>query len=306
MNFWFSLNNPKYHIMALTVISFFTCTNNTPEKKSVMDMSLYQMDTKITVKLPKKLQELSGLTLSPDGRLFGHDDEKGEIYEIDQSSGSIMKSFSLGRKSLKKDFEGIAYTKDLIYMVTSDGQIYEFKEGENKSSVSYKKYDTKLTSKYNIEGLCYDHTTESLLLACKAYPGKGYNGKRAVYSFSLTDKKLDKEPRFLISIDEINELTEKGITEKLGDFFLLTDSKFAPSGIERHPEKGSFYILSSREPLIIEISKEGKLMGIILLDKKHHNQPEGITFGKDLSLVIGDEGGDGKSKITIYSVKQNN
>jgi hypothetical protein len=42
-----------------------------------------------------------------------------------------------------------------------------------------------------------------------------------------------------------------------------------------------------------------------MLDKKHHNQPEGITFAKNLSLLIGDEGGNGKAKITTYPATRN-
>jgi len=286
--------------MLLIVLLLLSCTNNTPEKGSMIETSSYNIDQKKILELPKKLKELSGLTMTLDGRLFGHNDERADIYQIDQSTGSIIKSFSVGEKILKKDFEGIAIVDDLFYLVTSSGEIYEFSEGEDKSSVSYKKYKTKLTSKNDVEGLCYDPDTGSLLLACKGYPGKGYDGKRAVYSFFLSDKRLMKKPRFLISIEEVNKMTDSDLAQKLGDFFLLTENKFAPSGIEKHPENDSFYILSSHGSMIIEISTKGKIIGKILLDKKHHNQPEGITFSKNRSLLIGDEGGNGKAKITTY------
>jgi uncharacterized protein YjiK len=280
---WSSLKNPVYKMIPLIILILFSCTDSTPEKKSMIETSSYKPDLKNTIQLPKKLQELSGLAMSPDGRLFGHNDERGDIYQIDQSDGSIIKSFSVGEKTLKKDFEGIAIVRDLFYLVTSDGEIYEFSEGEDKSSVSYKKYKTKLTLKNDVEGLCYDPDTESLLLTCKGYPGKGFDGKRAVYTFSLSNKKLKKKPRFLISIEEVNTLNDSDFTQKLGDFFLLTDSKFAPSGIEKHQATGSFYILSSQGRYIVEISSEGEVVGKILLDNEHHNQPEGITFGKDRS-----------------------
>jgi len=271
----------------------------------MLKISSYNPDSKMTIELPKRLQELSGLTMTHDDRLFGHDDEKAIIYQINQSNGSVIKSFSVGKKTVKKDFEGIAFVNDLFYLVTSEGQIYEFKEGQNKSSVSYNIYKTKLSSRNDVEGLCYDPDTKSLLLPCKGYPGKGYDGKRAVYSFSLSEKKLEKKPRFLISIDEVSKLRETDFTQQMGDFFLLTESKFAPSGIEKHPDTGSFYILASKGKLIVEISSEGKLIGKILLDKEHHYQPEGITFDKDHSLLIGDEGGNGKAKITIYPAMRN-
>jgi uncharacterized protein YjiK len=294
-----------YIIIPLITLLSFCCTNNTPESENKMKMSSFNTDSKVNIELPKKLQELSGLTMTPDGRLFGHDDERAIIYQINQSNGSIIKSFSVGKKTLRKDFEGIAFVNDLFYLVASDGQIYEFPEGEDKSSVSLKKYKTKLSSDNDVEGLCYDPDTKSLLLACKGYPGNGYDGKRAVYSFSLSNKKLEKKPRFLISIEEVSKLSETDFTQQLGDFFMVTESKFAPSGIEKNSNTGSFYILASQGKLIVEISSEGKIISKIMLDKKHHNQPEGITFDKDRSLLIGDEGGNGKAKITIYPAIRN-
>lgn len=292
-------------MIALLFMMLISCSDNTPEQETLVANPTYDFSSKKSVKLPKKLRELSGLTMTPDGRLFGHDDESAIIYQINHSDGSILKSFSVGKKVLKKDFEGIAFGNDLFYLVVSDGQIYEFEEGEDGASVSYKKYKANLSKNNDVEGLCYDPETKSLLLACKGYPGKNYDGKRAVYSFSLDDKELVKKPRFLISIEEVSKLSETGFARKLGDFFLLTESKFAPSGIARHPDTSSFFILASQGKLIVEISSKGKLIGKISLDKKHHNQPEGITFSKDHSLLIGDEGGNGMAKITTYPPTRN-
>jgi len=281
------------------------CVENSSKEKSMTGKFIFSPESKSAVKLTKKLQELSGLAMTKDGRLFGHDDEKSEIYQIDYSKGSIIKSFSVGEKTLKKDFEGIAIVDDIFYIVTSYGELYEFREGEDKSTVPFTKYKTKLTSKNDVEGLCYDPDTESLLLACKGYPGKNYDGQRAIYSFSLSKKKLKKKPRFLISIEEVNALSDSNFNQKLGEFFLLTESGFAPSGIEKHPVRNSFFILTSQGKMILEISTDGKIVGKIFLDKKHHNQPEGITFTKDPDLLIADEGGSGKAKITRYPTTRN-
>jgi uncharacterized protein YjiK len=291
--------------MFLILLFIFSCAENSPESNTTNKIPVYDQNTKTSVKLPKELWELSGLAMTDDGRLFGHDDEKSVIYQIDYFNGKIVKKFSLGKKTLKKDFEGIAIVDNVFYLVASNGEIYEFLEGENKSSVPFKIYKTKLNSKNNVEGLCYDPDTESLLLACKGNPGKDYEGKRAVYSFSLSEKKLKKKPRFLISIEEVNKFNESDFAQKLGDFFLLTDDKFAPSGIEKHLQENSFFILSSQGRKIVEISENGDIIGVIFLDKEHHNQPEGITFSKKISLLIGDEGGSGKGKITRYPAARN-
>jgi len=288
----------------LIFLLIIACANNNAETNSI-HVSAFNLDKKTFAKLPKKLNELSGLAMTSDGRLFGHNDEKADIFQIEYSDGSIIKSFSLGEKSLKKDFEGIAIVDEMFYLVTSGGELYEFKEGEDESSVLYKKYKTKLSSKNDVEGLCYDPVSNSLLLACKGDPGKKYDGYRAVYSFSLTEKKLRKKPRFLISIEEVKKHDDSDLAQKLGEFFLLTEDKFAPSGIERHPSTNSYFILSSQGRRIVQISEAGEIMGVIMLDKKHHNQPEGITFSKNLSLLIGDEAGSGKAKVTQYPAVRN-
>jgi uncharacterized protein YjiK len=298
-------NSSLYYLLLFTIFSFIACVDKSSEQKNMIKASFQYSTSNSTVTLPKKLNELSGLAMKSDGRLFGHNDEKADILQIDPHSGSIIKSFSVGEKTLKDDFEGIAIVDDLFYLVTSGGEIYEFREGSDDAKVSYKKYKTKLNSRNDVEGLCYDPNTESLLIACKGDPGKNYNGKRAVYSFSLKKKELMNKPRFLISINEISDLEDSGFAQKLGDFFLLTDSKFAPSGIEKHPQSDSFYILSSQGPAIIEISAEGKLLSRMTLNRKHHNQPEGITFSSDMSLLIGDEAGNDKAKITTYPFNAN-
>ena len=68
----------------------------------------------------------------------------------------------------------MAIAGNKFYLVTSKGNIFEFDEGNDNKMVNFKLYKTKLSSEYNVEGLCYDNEINSLLLACKDYPGKGY------------------------------------------------------------------------------------------------------------------------------------
>jgi uncharacterized protein YjiK len=277
----------------------FYCSEKAPSGQSSFVHLTLDDQHRTTHKLPKKLKELSGLAVSSDGRLFGHNDERADIYQIDEKNGDIVKSFSLGNKTVKKDFEGLAIAGDTFYLVTSSGTLYEFSEGNDNSEVAYEKYTTSLSAENDVEGLCYDSDTHALLLACKADPGKGYTGSRAVYSFSLKEKKLNKNPRFLIPIKAIKN-KNSGFAEKVSDFFLLSEETFAPSGIEKHPQTGTFFVLAAKGRLILEIAADGNLLGLTQLDKKHHPQPEGITFTCDNHLIIGDEGGNGKAAITIY------
>lgn len=239
--------------------------------------------------LPEELKEISGLAFSEDGRLFAHTDECNKIFQINPLNGEIIKILQPGNKIIKDDFEGIAIVKGFFYLVTSDGNIHEFPGFETERENQYKFYETFLDKRYDVEGLCYNPLTNSLLLACKEYPGKGLKNSHTVYSFSLETKKLDDDPLFIIPDEVIKRLSDTG--------------QFNPSAIEYEPTHNVFFILGGKSRLIAEISPEGKITDVKPIDKKNHPQPEGITFLHDGRLLISDEGNTEQASITIYSLK---
>ena len=237
------------------------------------------------IKLPKELIEISGLAYAGEKFVYTHNDEEGIVFKVSVESGEIIKKFYVGNKKLKKDFEGIAVVRDYIFLTTSDGVLYRFTEAENNGTAEYQKYKTGLSAKNNIEGLCYDEKTNSLLLACKGSAGKNLKGYNAVYSYDLNKYKLNTTPRFLINLDALNK------KYKIKDF--------SPTGIEVHPDNGNFFLISSHRESIIELSEDGKLLNAVKFDSKKHKQPEGITFIPEEYLVISDEGQSKKGKITV-------
>ena len=243
------------------------------------------------ITLPKQLNEISGLTVTGDNRLFAHNDEVGTVYEIDISAGKIINEFYLGKKKLKKDFEGIAAVNDSFFLVTSSGVLYKFDIPGDERNVEYIKVKTFLSAKFNVEGLCYDKATNSLLLACKDYAGENLTEYKAIYAFDLSTYILNEEPRFLINLDSLKNK--------------FNINNFSPTGIEVHPNSGNFFILSSHEKVIIEISSNGELLNAVKLKSKNHRQPEGIAFLSDLSLLISDEGKEGKAKVTFITLNSN-
>ena len=78
--------------------------------------------------LPPGLQEISGLALTSDGRLLLHDDEIGQVWEIDYRRGLLVKRFSLA-KAPKGDFEGITVANGVVFLLSSTGKLHEFREG---------------------------------------------------------------------------------------------------------------------------------------------------------------------------------
>ncbi len=237
-------------------------------------------------RLPGSLLEISGIT-NIGNRVFAITDEVGKIYELDITRGKVVKKFFLGRWTAEADFEGLAYFNGMFAAAASNGRFYFFKEGSDGQAVDYEIVKTGLRAKNNVEGLCYDKKTNSLLIACKDYAGKDYDDYRAVYSFDLESMKLDVKPRFLISLKKLKKQFDV--------------KKFHPSGIVSHPSGNSFFILYSKGgPGIVEVSSDGDIIGAAELNNKMHRQPEGITFINNEALVISDEGAGKKAAITKY------
>jgi len=259
--------------------------NNSQVSDEISNSELAKYDiaskTPLIITLPNELKEISGITMTPDGRMFCQQDETGIVYQLDYQSGKVIKRFYLGDPPIRKDFEDIAYANNKFYMLHSNGEIYEFSEGEDNESVKYNLYKTDLNKKNDVEGLCFDPKTNTLLMVTKAKSGTDDRDDKAVYSFSLSDMKFNPELRFILKRSEIK-------------------SYFNPSGIAFDPLTETFFIIAANGNEIVEISNEGKLLGKEKLHGRIHAQPEGITFSSDGTLYISNEGKDDHANIVVY------
>jgi uncharacterized protein YjiK len=241
--------------------------------------------------LPKKLREISGIAFTSDGRLFAHGDERGAIFQLDTSSGEVVKEFYLGEEGgVRGDFEDIEIVDRTFYLMRSDGDIFEFSEGGENEVVQYKEYQTFLKGKNDVEGLCYDPTTRALLLACKGDPGSGNDDAyKGVYSFPLLTRKLDEKPRFLLPVADLTRQTG--------------EERFNTSAIVRHPVSGTFLLIASSGNAIAEVSADGRVLGSLHLKRSVHTPPEGIAVSPEMTLYISDEGREGKGRLTKYPIR---
>ncbi len=244
-------------------------------------LSTFSFDPKdmVAVKLPKGLYEISGLAIAPDGGLYGHNDEHGIVYRINPETGDVAKRFALGKIAVKDDFEGIAIVGERFFLVNSSGDLFEFREGKDREHVEFTRIKTWLSGKYDVEGLCYDPVDNALLLVCKEYPGESYNKKdeKTIYAFSLASMELRQTPRLVIPAKHIRKE--------------LDLKNFKPSGIDRHPVTGSFLLISSNDPAIVEVSPNGHILALQKLPDSILKQPEGIAFNNNGDLFISSEGG---------------
>ena len=244
-------------------------------------------------KLSSHLEEISGLAMTRDNRLLAHNDERGIIFEIDYQNGSIVKAFQLTdmKNPIASDFEGIATIDDQIYLVTSSGRIYECQEGTAGESVLFNVYTTGVGRDCEIEGLAYDESQQALLLMCKDARSADLEGKLAIYHWSIDEKQLKKDAHTVIPVVEFARH--------------IKGKNFQPSGIERHPISGNYFIVAARQGAIAEITPGGKVVAVREFPAQWHRQTEGITFAADGTLIVSDEGAGRKARLTLYPVLDN-
>ena len=292
-------------LLMAALISVVFCRSLQAEESLLSRYDLKRPSSKL--KLPAELKEVSGIALSEDGRLFAQNDEEGKVFELDHDTGRIRKRFALREKRwfgnfpVDGDFEDIALAGNRFFMVTSAGVLYGFSEGKDGQSVQSFRYETGLNDIYDVEGLCYDPETESLLLACKEYPKRvslkllsGSKKKKLatrekpVYAFSLNTMTLDRSPRFLIDVGLLMKKNKR--------------VKFKPSAITRHSGTGNFFVLSAVGRLLVEITSQGTLVDAVRLSSKDHPQPEGIALTADNEILISNEGVSGKATLLRYNM----
>jgi hypothetical protein len=240
-----------------------------------------------SVRLSSSLGEASGMACTDDGRLLMHNDEEGMVYDVDMRTGKVRSSFGVGRVLLREDLEGIAVKGDSGYVVTSAGRLFGFPLGRPGERVAFSIHRTPLTAAHDVEGLEYDPVTDCLLLACKGDGGRGaQRGQRAVYAWSLKTRTLLDTPRFLVNETAVGRAARKG--------------RFRPSGLARHPESGTFFLVSSDGFCVVELSAEGAMLGAAAFPRRVNPRAEGIAFAPDGSLLICNDGQGGPGSLTVY------
>jgi len=253
-------------------------------------------DSMMQWRLPDRLNEISGLAATADGRLLAVDDEVAIVYELDYEDGRLLKAFALGQPVSKGDFEGIAVADDLVYLTTSDGRVYLAAEGADGQRVSFDTYDTGLGKLCEIEGLAASADGGLLYFLCKGVRDRDAIEGLMIFAWSIEKRELDAGHSIL--------LPEREILRR------LRIDRISPSGLALDRETGHFMIVAARQRALVELSPDGALVDARELPLSvRHRQPEGIEFASGGRLLIADEGGSHKARLAVYypqaAAKQN-
>lgn len=277
-------------IKRLLTAAFFLCAcapANSPAQAQAQSPpgSLFAAETDRQWRLPERLREISGLALSPDGRLFAHDDEQAVIYELDTREGRIVKAFALGDAEIVRgDFEGLAITPNGdFWMTTSQGRLYRFREAADGARTRFERFDTGLRDVCEIEGLAHLAAEESLILACKQNQTRSMRDTVSLHAWRIGANQAASPWR---QWPVAALATAAGV------------ENFRPSSLDIDASTGRLLLLSARNAALAEI--DGETITSARALGRQHTQAEGVVSLADGSLAISDEGGDGLALLSIY------
>jgi len=250
-------------------------------KASFDDSKFYNLKQPSVVwKMPKVLDEISGIEILKNQKVICHNDEDGKLFVYDLNNKTIENTIPFANEG---DYEDVAIKDSTAFVLRSDGTIFEVQNYMNVPKTI--KHKTFLTEEDNAEGLFFEAEKNRLLVACKQNSDKkNSKGHRFIYEFLLDENRLNSNPILTISQNDIS-----------------SNSQFSPSGIAIHPVSKNIFILSSVGKMLAEFTSEGKLKKIHSLNYSHFSQPEGISFDENGDLYISNEAKKSKANILKFN-----
>lgn len=231
--------------------------------------------------LPAVLREISGIVLIDENKMACVQDELGTIYVYDLAISTITDSIHFAGPG---DYEGIALVDRDIYILRSDGMIFQV--SNFLTNATTKEFKLNLPQSFqNFEGLCYDKLNDRLLIAPRIFDTNDHM-KKNVYAFNLKSKSFEKEP--VLSFRLSDKLFENINTRK---------EAFIPSEISIHPNDGKILITDARNKYLLIADNKGNPTNLILLHPTTFAKTEGIAIATDGSIYLSNEGKNGPANI---------
>ncbi len=239
----------------------------------------YDLNHPRVYRMPDFLEEISGIAFY-DGihdTIYGEQDEAGTIYRIELGGAYI------GKVTFKDhgDFEDIGIMGEEVIMLRSNGKMYgipidEVRKGQINTVTKWH----HLLPDGEFEGLYADNENKKVYVLCK-------NCKHI-------DKDNKKVTGFIFKMNPLNEMTPDGkfhlnakeIAKKTGE----DKVNFKPSALAFNKTEGLWYILSSKNKMLVTANKEWEIKAVYHLDPHLYHQPEGIIFDENKNLYISNEG----------------
>jgi len=242
----------------------------------------YHYELNKSWKLPSELKEISGMIHLDKQRLICIQDEDGYLFVYNLTTKTIENKIKFGPGG---DYESITMSNNTIYVLRSDGKLYEIENAfEN---IKIKTYKPDFNPKYNFEGLYFDSTKNQLLMTPKYKLNRQSNSK-PIYGFDLNTYKFYDKPLYQLNLKD-------SIFDNLPEFM--------PASLTQNPKDKNYYMLDGRHRILLILNSDFKPLKTYKLNISTLPQPESLSFYEDL-LYISTEADRGISQH-IYEIQLN-
>jgi len=289
-------------VLCMVFISF--CNPGTEGKDPPAEDEFgYDLDTPAgKYKLPKYLEEISGLSYYGKGKIACVQDEKAFIYMLNLEKEKIVDKYDFGSDA---DYEDIAVVGKTAYILRNNGHIYRIKNFTKKDR-KVKKYNTELKEKNDTEGIAFDPASNALLIACKGSPSidkdqlypdcirivlTGFSDMEAIIQ-AVNKGKIYSYISKPWSRDELKITIDRGLevyTLKKQNQILIEDLKKANQNLEQKVKERTRQIEQQRNNITDSIQYASRIQNALLPQDDeilgllpHHfilNRPKDIVSG---------------------------
>ncbi|WP_200978732.1 SdiA-regulated domain-containing protein [Echinicola sp. 20G] len=239
--------------------------------------------------LPERLDELSGMTLAPNGHFWLIEDESSVIYEIAWPNNKIIR---MSKFAKNMDVEDVLWTGNRLFALKSNGDLYEVIDVFDQD-VSSIKHDFPYEGKRDLESVGH-FDEEKLILFCKECKLDDDKNVSSAFWFNIKEGKYSEAKDFKLTEKKMRRLLQEQ------DEYKLT---IKPSATALHPISGKLYVLSSVGKWLLIMDKFGDMESLYRLDPKIFKQAEGITFDDTGNMFISNEADGGNANILKFSYK---
>jgi len=251
-------------------------------------------------KLPRVLDEASGLTDVSTTEVALVQDEKGIIFIYDLRKRSVVQEVRFGPSG---DYEGLTRRANTMFVLRSDGTVFEVQNWRTKPKVQVRKLALPTSDN---EGLAFDPVHRRILIAPKSKWQKGKAGKyvRPIFSFDPEDARLNSSPHSVLDLETLIEFAELHDRElptketKKGQEQLAL--RFMPASLAVHPNTHELFMISAIDRVLASFDARGRATGYHRLDPELFPQAEGISFLDDATLVVVSEAAGERAKLVQF------
>ncbi|WKK58710.1 SdiA-regulated domain-containing protein [Sphingobacterium sp. BN32] len=263
--------------------------NNTQQATEKQEVAGLKADK--TYVLPKKLNEISGITFLPaDSQiLYAIQDESGIVYSYNLTDEKITSEYVFADAG---DYEEITTDGRFFFVLRSDGAIYSFPVDLQAAKTEVQIFEGQL-GKGEYESMSYDSESKALYVLCKTCSLDKGNPAVSGYIVNVdASGKLSLKENFQINLDAVAALDGKSV------------KSLKPSSISKRSSSNEWYVLSSIDKLLLITDDTFQPKKVIRFEKKQFEQPEGITFDKENRMFISSEKNKAKNALLFQYNKQ--